>query len=319
MGLQWRFQPRTAQAPGVGEARFAPEKGKAPKPMPHSEIVELAKGKTYVLQNAFPLDGRISAYPISARGHSVSNCYLLREAGGALLLDTGYAAHEAEILAQLASVLDPGTPLSLLPLRINEFMSVGNAMAVARRFNVTECFSPVPKISEWLEFETIDPDGGGEGAPALPTTVLKPLHPVQIGERRIEVMNAPIRLISTRWIYDADTRALFTSDMFTHLWREAAEGPWLLEEEDATTPAFVRSFLLNTRYWWLEGARTDAIRKGVAGVFERHDIETIAPGYGVILRGRALVERQFAALDEALASLDRRSVKPRYVPLGLER
>ena len=287
--------------------------------MSYSGIVELAEGKVYALHNTFALDGRISAYPISARGHSVSNCYLLKEDEGALLLDTGYAAHEAEILMQLESILDPATPLAMLPLRINEFMSVGNAMAIAKRFNVVECLAPVPEINEWLEFEALEPGGGNNGNPILSTTILKPLHPIEIGDRYIEVMNAPIRLISTRWIYDAATRTLFTSDMFSHLWAEREEGPWLLDEDGVTTTSFVRSFLLNTRYWWLEGARTDPIRKGIADVFERYEIETIAPGYGAILRGRHLVERQFAVLDEVLAGLDQSAVKPGYVALGLER
>lgn len=287
--------------------------------MSYSGIVELAEGKVYALHNKFALDGRISAYPISARGHSVSNCYLLKEDAGALLLDTGYAAHETEVLMQLESILDPATPLAMLPLRINEFMSVGNAMAIAKRFNVVECLAPVPEINEWLEFEAIEPGGAASGNPVLPTTILKPIHPIEIGDRYIEVMNAPIRLISTRWIYDAATRILFTSDMFSHLWADGAEGPWLLDEDEVTTTSFVRSFLLNTRYWWLEGARTDSIRKGIADVFERYEIETIAPGYGAILRGRHLVERQFAVLDEVLAGLDQSAVKPGYVALGLER
>lgn len=287
--------------------------------MSRANATELAGGKVYAFQNTFPLDGRISAYPISARGHTASNCYLLKEDAGALLLDTGYAAHEAKILAQLGAVLDPDTPLSLLPLRINEFMSVGNAMAIARRFRVVECFAGVPKINEWLEFEATDPEGASGGAPTLRTTILQPLHPFEIGERYIEVMNAPIRLISTRWIYDQATRTLFTSDMFTHIWQETADGPWILEEDDVTTPAFVRSFLLNTRYWWLEGARTDGLRKNIADVFERYDIETIAPGYGAILCGRGLVERQFSVLDEVLAGLDRNVIAPQYVALGAER
>ncbi len=287
--------------------------------MSFSKVVELKEGKVYALHNTFPLDGRISAYPISARGHSVSNCYLLKEDNGALLLDTGYAAHEAEILMQLESILEPTTPLIMLPLRINEFMSVGNAMAIAKRFNVVECLAPVPEINDWLEFEALEPGGRNNGNPVLSTTILKPLHPIELGDRYIEVMNAPIRLISTRWIYDAATRTLFSSDMFSHLWAEKTEGPWILDEDEVTTTSFVRSFLLNTRYWWLEGARTDSIRKGIAEVFERYDIETIAPGYGAILHGRHLVEQQFAVLDEVLADLDRSIVKPGYVALGLER
>ncbi len=287
--------------------------------MATSRVVELAAKKVYVLQNALPLDGRISAYPLSARGYSVSNCYLLKEEEGALLLDTGYAAHEAAILAQLESLIPPDAPLSLLPLRLNEFMSVGNAMAIARRFNVADCFSSVPRINEWLAFETTDPTGESGGAPVLlPTTILKPLQRVQIGARQVEVFNAPIRLISTRWIYDEAAHTLFTSDMFSHVWGATAEGPWI-REEDTTTHDFVRSFLLNTRYWWLEGAHTRTLRKGIAAVFERYDIETIAPGYGAVLRGRSLVEHQFSVLDEVLARLDRRSCKPQYVALGVER
>ena len=124
MGLQWLVQT-SAGSESLGAHLFRAGPRKATGRMSYSKVVELSEGKAYVLHNTFPLDGRISAYPISARGHSVSNCYLLKEDEGALLLDTGYAVHEAEILAQLASILDPETPLSLLPLRINEFMSDG--------------------------------------------------------------------------------------------------------------------------------------------------------------------------------------------------
>ncbi|MCZ6455400.1 MAG: hypothetical protein O6909_14270, partial [Alphaproteobacteria bacterium] len=62
--------------------------------MSGSSITTLAEGKLYALQNAYELDGRISSYPNSARGFSASNCYLLKQEDGALLLDTGYTAHE---------------------------------------------------------------------------------------------------------------------------------------------------------------------------------------------------------------------------------
>jgi len=42
-------------------------------------------------------------------------------------------------------------------------------------------------------------------------------------------------------------------------------------------------------------------------------IETIAPGYGRILRGRALVERQYKMFDDVLARLDKGVVAPKYV------
>lgn len=290
--------------------------------MPYSGFIELGAGRVYAMQNTFELNGRISAYPESARGYSVANCYLLKEGDRAMLLDTGYAAHEGEILGQLGSLIGPDVPLSLFPLRINEFMSVSNAMAIAKRFNVVECFSNVPDIEDWIEFETLRDE---ERNPILKTTLIgRGDHSrVNLGPSRIvDVLNAPMRLISTRWIYDEESKILFSSDMFSHVWSDRDDGPWLLDdnEEDGVTDfSFVRSFLLNTRYWWIEGANLSPIRKAVAEVYDRFDIETIAPGYGTILNGRRHVDRQFEVLDDVLDQLDRKKVAPAYVPRGLER
>jgi glyoxylase-like metal-dependent hydrolase (beta-lactamase superfamily II) len=287
--------------------------------MAFSSMTELAPGKVFAIQNSFELDGRISAYPKSARGACVSNCYLIREPDGAFLLDTGYGAHEKPILAQLASVLEPDVPLTLVPTRINEFMSVGNGMAIAERFNVVMCYSPQPDAADWLDFKAVDP---GAERREIPTTLLRGLLNLDVGsagERMIDVFSAPLRLINTTWVFDPETRILFSSDMFTHLSQPTDAGPWLIEEDRVTTSAFVRSFLLDTRYWWLEGAETGSLRRGIADVIERYDIDMIAPGYGAIFKGRELVERQFAVLDDVLRELDCSVTKPAYVPRGKRR
>ena len=79
--------------------------------------------------------------------------------------------------------------------------------------------------------------------------------------------------------------------MFTHVWRdtEPGHGSSPRADNDATSLADVRSFMLNTRYWWLEGAPTDSIRRGIGAMFDKYDIETLAPGYGCILSGRNVV------------------------------
>ena len=125
---------------------------------------------------------------------------------------------------------------------------------------------------------------------------------------------APLRLLNTAWIYDEVNKILFSSDMFTHVWSDKIAGPWLMEGDDGVTSnAFVRSFLLGTGFWWLEGARSDPLRKGVRRVFETYDIEMICPGYGAMLKGRELVKKQFDVLDAVLADLDRTKVQGRYI------
>ena len=138
-------------------------------------------------------------------------------------------------------------------------------------------------------------------------------------ERLIHGLVAPIRLISTMWIFDHGTKTLFSSDMFSHISQKNLDGPWISDKDELTTTSFVRSFLLNTRYWWLEGVDTGPLREGITEVFNKFDIHTIAPGYGTILTGKEQVEKQFNILDEVLRDLDSSVVKASYVPRNLER
>jgi hypothetical protein len=54
-------------------------------------------------------------------------------------------------------------------------------------------------------------------------------------------------------------------------------------------------------------------------VFDTYDIETIAPGYGCILRGRNVVERHYRMLDEFLKACDKSRMVSRYVTRDEER
>ena len=289
---------------------------------PLSNVATLADGKLYALQNALHLDGRVSAYPARARGYSMMNCYLLVEDDAATLLDTGFAAHEPSIRRQITSLIGPKQPLSLFPLRLNEFMSINNVETLSAHFDVEQCYTGNPDAAWWFDFGATS-DQGKNVLDKLKVTVVsrdETLPVGKLGARMLNVFQAPVRLISTRWIYDGATKTLFTSDMFSHVWRETPEGPWIVDENNDTSSFdHIRSFLLNTRYWWLEGINIGPLREEVAKVIETYDIETLAPGYGAIIRGRDLVAKQFRIFDEVLASLDR-SVQPsRYVDRDEER
>src|SRR6266850_576438 len=115
-------------------------------------VAALAEGKLYGLQNPFALDGRVSTYPGSARGYSVANCYLLTHRDAALLIDTGFGKDEPVIRAQIESLIAPQLPLSLFPLRLNEFMSINNVEAFAGYFNVETCYTSNIDAALWFDF-----------------------------------------------------------------------------------------------------------------------------------------------------------------------
>jgi flavorubredoxin len=284
-------------------------------------IMTIAEGKLYALQNPFGLDGRVSSYPGSARGYSVANSYLLTQNDAAMLIDTGFGKDEPVIRAQIESLITPGLPLSLFPLRLNEFMSINNVAALAGVFNVETCYTSDVDAALWFDFGA--KTDGRDVLESMKVTAVTRADTIQLGmgNRAVDVMQAPIRLIPTRWLYDRATRTLFSSDMFTHVWRDTRTGPWIVTEaEDRSTSLLdLRSFLLNSRYWWLEGAATDSIRRRISDVFDKYDVETIAPGYGCILRGRDVVMRHYKLLDEVLKACDKSVVVSRYVARDEER
>jgi len=284
-------------------------------------IVSIADDQLYALQNPFTLDGRVSSYPSSARGFSVANSYLLTEPDAALLIDTGFGKDEEVIRAQIESLITPGLPLSIFPLRLNEFMSINNVESFAGHFNVETCYTSNIDAALWFDFGT--KTEGRDILKAMKVTAVTRADSIQVGNggRAIDVMQAPIRLIATRWLYDRATRTLFSSDMFTHVWRDSETGPWIVTEtdSDSTSMRNVRSFMLNTRYWWLEGAPTGEIRRGIDAIFNKYDVEIIAPGYGCILHGRKVVARHYQMLDEFLKTCDKSVAVSRYVPRDEER
>jgi flavorubredoxin len=249
------------------------------------------------------------------------NSYLLTQPDAAMLIDTGFGKDEPVIRAQIESLIAPGLPLSMFPLRLNEFMSINNVESFADHFNVATCYTSNPDAALWFDFGA--KENGRDILDSMKVTAVTRADTIELGKggRAIDVMQAPIRLIATRWLYDRATKTLFASDMFTHVWRDTETGPWIVRDadNDSTSPRDVRSFMLNTRYWWLEGAPTDSIRRGIGDVFDKYDIETIAPGYGCILSGRTVVARHYRMLDDFLKACDKSVAVSRYVTRDEER
>ena len=69
-----------------------------------------------------------------------------------MLIDTGFGKDEPAIRAQIESLIAPGLPLSLFPLRLNEFMSINNVETFAAHFNVEQCYTSNIDAALWFDF-----------------------------------------------------------------------------------------------------------------------------------------------------------------------
>ena len=256
------------------------------------------------LCNPYRLNGRVSSHPAAARGWAPMNTYVLRQGRHMMVLDSGLAVHCDTVLGQLAELDADEAELSLLPFHYGELNSNCNFGAIAERFGARRVlgnfFGPP---HEWLNFRPGSP-GVRELAAAtvepFPTTGSIAINPDS--PRRLETFVAPVWLLPYSWAYDAVTHTLFTADMFAWARRPTADGPWAVDaESDHTGVEDVWDSLCGNLYWWLPGARTDAMRRDLAAVFDRLEVETIAPVYGCLLDGRETVERHVRMLDEVLA------------------
>ena len=285
-----------------------------------TQVMELVPDRLYSIASTIELNGLISSYPANAIGFTKGHCYLVKEGNDALLLDSGYTAHRGGIIARLRELLSDGDELSIYPLRLNEYMSVCNVEAIAQTFRAKQCYSGNPDAAVWVAFSR------HVERPAdyvLKTTLVARRQEINLGpakSRKLQAFQAPIRLIGTRWVVDSATGTLFSSDSFTHEWSTTEHGPWSIgDADDVADMPLVRSFLLNTRYWWLEGGKTRELCDKIDAVRQEFDICRIAPGYGKITEGRDAVKRQFDRLIEALGSLDRSVTPSAYVDRDLIR
>lgn len=275
-----------------------------------SEIITLGAEGLSALVDTYPVDGRVSWHAPGVRGVAPANCYLLTEGDHALLIDTGLTVHEQPLLEQLRTAVPAGSQLSVLLLRQGEFDSMCNLPSIVRAFDVRTIYGQYVDAPVWADLHADDDKRmvgeWAEGA-RLSTVVLPSDGTLDFGpggRRPLDVFVPALRLLGTYWVFDRASGTLFTSDSFTYVVRDDASGPWVVTEDDDTTTADeIEEHLRTTRYWWLPGAHVDELRASMARVFERHAVRRIAPAFGCVLEGEAVVERHYAMLDGVVAKL----------------
>ena len=116
--------------------------------------------------------------------------------------------------------------------------------------------------------------------------------------------NAAVKqMLLTQWAYDENTKTLFTSEFFS--WnhqRDADAPPVVTTVDDLPDPTTVANEI-ECRVNWLRGARVPDLHDDLRAIFEKCDVEVIAPIHGCVLQGREVVAAHCELAHEALAQL----------------
>jgi flavorubredoxin len=265
-----------------------------------AQVETLVPDKLYALGATVENDGRISSVVPGGGGQIPLNSFLLTEGTTGLLIDTSLPII-GEQLVQQAAAFELET-VALVFTRVVEFDSVGNAELLEQVLPIDIVYSHFLP-SQWMYFRAApDPPPRRRHEP-------RPLvngEEISVGgERRVTVIDAKLKLLATAWLYDHETRVLFTSDSFSHAPAPAPGGRVLTEPQDDITLEDVAGHL-RTKFDWLEGADTEPLRRFLDDVFSTFDVQNIAPTFGCVLAGGPLVERHVSLVDEALRDLGAR-------------
>jgi glyoxylase-like metal-dependent hydrolase (beta-lactamase superfamily II) len=274
-------------------------------------LIPIAGDSALALSNSYEIDGRISWHAPGVRGFAPLNCYLFVEDSQALLVDTGLAVHEAATLGQLGEALRRPRELSIVSLRQGEFDSMCNLVPVARDFGVETLYGPFGDLLDWTAFSPAQDADIARLRPKVRSVLVSRDDTIALGDqgRVVRILKPALRLFSTIWAIDEGTGTLCSSDVFSHVTRPTADGPWVVDaESDTTTYEDVRDHLLGTRFWWIPQADVDDMRRDLADMFDRHEINCIAPAWGCILKGPEVVARHYELVDRVL-QLEGRSRK----------
>jgi glyoxylase-like metal-dependent hydrolase (beta-lactamase superfamily II) len=255
------MKPNTAQkVPDAGAARL------------RSVAHNLMGDRVYRLGADIELDDLVSWCPPGLRTRQPVNCYLIKGHDASVLVDTGIRLHEAVIVRQLESLLEPGEPLVVVLTR-TEMECCLNLPAIEARFRVEAVWYTggitVPRSTAVARRIMVSPGTSLEAEVVEGVT--------------LEFVSPLMRLLPTLWIFDAASGVLFTSDAFTH-------GSYRPEDG-------LRKFR------WFTEADTRGIADDVGKIVRERNVAAIGPGYGEPFLGF----EECAAEADALASAIRKS------------
>lgn len=258
---------------------------------PSAQLLGDGPGAVARLGGLAPIGPDVSWCPPGVAGWQPVNAYLIRRGGSAVLVDTGVGMHAVEIRAQLRSLLEPGTRLSVVLTR-TEMECCLNLPAIESEFAVDQVWYtggitvPVTHATA----RRVNVDAGTsldlEVAPGIELQLHSPL----------------LRLLPVLWVGDPVSRTLLTSDSFSHLLTAADGTP--VPYDVATLQAFH-----DLKFGWIADAVAPAdiaaIGAHVREVVAEQDWRVIGPTYGAPVVGREAVRTQAEHLAAHLEGVGR--------------
>lgn len=209
-----------------------------------------------------------------AQGHEAVCVYVLLNHGHPILIDCGSQLHRAEMLRQLETVLAGNAPEYIF-LTHSELPHAGNLQKIAEKFSTIQVLvssvmlpyieiAPIPPLSQIIS--------------VLPGTTR------EFAGRKLVFLDALLRdQPGSQWIYDADTRTLFSGDGFGYYHTADMCDSFSDELPDGIPLEAIEEYHRNA-FRFLQWVVPERFARDLHELFRRRDIKVIAPTHGNAIR-----------------------------------
>ena len=234
--------------------------------------------RVLVLTDVVEIDDRITWHIQGTRGYEPYHEYLILSDDRALLIDSGVALHGASILSSLKELIG-SRELILYSTRI-ELECMGNHGIINEAFPHSQIVTAnvVPQAALFHV--------SGFRSTTTPVTHMRMGDSLEeFGFPEIQILQAPLRMLGTSWLWESQSRTLFTTDSFNIDMLERPDDPVFRRSSDfIPTPDFIRKTLLQ-KFDWLALADMDMIKSDWDLLFQRVAPAAIAPIHGRVQIG----------------------------------
>lgn len=278
-------------------------------------VLELVPDSLYAVGWNEPTDDRISFVRPEAGRWLPFQCYVLKDADRALIIDTGVAAHRTQIGTGLDALLAGTTKRDVLLTRYN-FDTLSNLPWLTRACGIDKLYparaaalplaaAHIIGFMDTFEEATIKAQlraGSGLTPTAIPTD-----HGIRVGDLAVEIVRPAVRIQATNWAYESSTKTLFCSDAWGFATAAREGGPSLIRSNDEQIDRMRIDRYFRDRFDWLSNADTTEPITAIETFLEQHRVDRLCPSMGCIVEGNDAVKEVMQLTLSVFADLSRES------------
>jgi len=249
--------------------------------------------RIFVLTDVVEIDDRITWHIPGTRGYEPYNEYLILNDDRALLIDSGVSLHGSSILSSLKELIG-SRELIMYSTRI-ELECLGNHGLIINEFPNSQIVTAnvVPQAALFHV--------SGFRSTSAPVTHMRMGDNLEeFGFPEIQILQAPLRMLGTSWLWESHSKTLFTTDSFNIDMLDRPDDPVFRSVSDSIPgPEFIRKTLLQ-KFDWLALADMEMIKSDWERLFQRVTPTAIAPIHGRVQLGQEHCQNVVRSFAKAL-------------------